>query len=145
MAIHLDALKSKGVRSVGRSLSAIILLTGLSVGQTYAGEVEVVKTRFETRSGSWHVSTTLRHGDTGWSHYADAWRVVNEQGEDLGTRTLFHPHEQEQPFTRSHTVRIPKGTNIVYVEAHDKVHGWSEKRVKVDLRKARGDRFEVVR
>ena len=114
-------------------------------GQTYAGDVEIVKTRFEYRAGSWYVNTTLRHGDTGWSHYADAWRVVTEEGEDLGTRTLFHPHEQEQPFTRSHTVQIPQGTNIVYVEAHDKVHGWNKKRVKVDLRKASGDRFEVKR
>ena len=126
-------------------LAMSLLVMSLFVGQTFAGEVEIVKTRFESRTGSWYVNTTLRHGDTGWSHYADAWRVVTEQGEDLGTRTLFHPHEQEQPFTRSHTVHIPKGINIVYVEAHDKVHGWSKKRVKVDLRKASGDRFEVHR
>ena len=128
-----------------RMLVLGLLMSAMQIGQVYAGEVEVVKTRFEFRAGSWHVRTTLRHGDTGWSHYADAWRVVTEQGEDLGTRTLFHPHEQEQPFTRSHTVQIPKGTNIVYVEAHDKVHGWNKKRIKVDLRKANGDRFEVRR
>ena len=115
-------------------------------GQVSAGDVEIVKTRFEMRSaGSWHVSTTLKHDDTGWSHYADAWRVVNEKGEDLGTRTLYHPHENEQPFTRSHTVQIPREVTIVYVEAHDKVHGWSKQRIKVDLNKARGDRFEVRR
>ena len=128
-----------------RMLVLGLLMSAMQIGQVYAGEVDVVKTRFEFRTGSWHVRTTLRHGDTGWSHYADAWRVVTEQGEDLGTRTLFHPHEQEQPFTRSHTVQIPKGTNIVYVEAHDKVHGWNKKRIKVDLRKASGDRFEVHR
>ena len=133
------------IRSVGQGFLAVMLISIGLVSQTYAGEVEVVKTRFESRTGSWYVNTTLRHGDTGWSHYADAWRVVTEQGEDLGTRTLFHPHEQEQPFTRSHTVYIPKGVNIVYVEAHDKVHGWSKKRVIVDLRKASGDRFEVRR
>ena len=129
------------IRMVGLGL----LMSIMQAGQVYAGEVEVVKTQFEYRTGSWHVRTTLRHGDTGWPHYADAWRVVSEKGEDLGTRTLFHPHEQEQPFTRSHTVHIPKGVNIVYVEAHDKVHGWSKNRVKVDLRKANGDRFEVKR
>jgi hypothetical protein len=130
-------------RMIGAALLAV--LGNVLVCQAYAGEVEVVKTQFEYRTGSWHVRTTLRHGDTGWDHYADAWRVVTEQGEDLGTRTLFHPHEQEQPFTRSHTVDIPRGTNIVYVEAHDKVHGWSKQRVKVDLTKAKGDRFEVRR
>jgi hypothetical protein len=125
----------------------IAMIVGIST-QHYVIAIpvgEVVKTQFEYRNGSWYVNTTLRHSDTGWSHYADAWRVVTEQSEDLGTRTLFHPHEQEQPFTRSHTVRIPKGIYIVYVEAHDKVHGWNKKRVKVDLRKASGDRFEVRR
>jgi hypothetical protein len=33
----------------------------------------------------------------------------------------------------------------VYVEAHDKVHGWSPQRVQVDLEKAEGERFEVSR
>lgn len=128
-------------------LFGIALVVGIAlVGQTFAGEVEVVKTSFESRSGgSWHVRTTLLHGDTGWDHYADAWRVVDEKGEDLGTRTLYHPHENEQPFTRSHTVHIPKGTTTVYVEAHDKVHGWSKQRIKVDLTQPKGDRFEVRR
>lgn len=128
-------------------LAEILLIAGvLFAGQVVAGDVEVIKTRFELRSsGSWHVSTTLKHGDTGWSHYADAWRVVNENGDDLGTRTLYHPHENEQPFTRSHTVNIPKGVTTLYVEAHDKVHGWSKQRIKVDLSREKGDRFEVRR
>lgn len=129
-------------RVVGLFLVVSVFMTG----HVFAGDVEVVKTSFEMRSsGSWHVSTTLKHDDTGWSHYADAWRVVNEAGDDLGTRTLYHPHENEQPFTRSHTVQIPKGVTTVYVEAHDKVHGWSKQRIKVDLTKAKGDRFEVRR
>lgn len=128
-------------------ITGFLLASGVMwMGQVIAGDVEVVKTRFELRSsGSWHVSTTLKHGDTGWSHYADAWRVVNEKGDDLGTRTLFHPHENEQPFTRSHTVNIPEGVTTVYVEAHDKVHGWGKQRIKVDLTSAKGDRFEVRR
>lgn len=125
------------------------LLSGLfflAAGQVLAGEVEIVHTRFELQApGSWHVSTTLKHDDSGWDHYADAWRVVNEKGDDLGTRTLFHPHENEQPFTRSDTVHIPEGVTTVYVEAHDKVHGWAKQRVKVDLTRAKGDRFEVIR
>lgn len=112
-----------------------------------AGDVEVVKTRFELRSSSsWYVSTTLKHGDTGWSHYADAWRVVNEKGEVLGERTLHHPHENEQPFTRSlGNIMIPRAVSIVYVEAHDKVHGWGKQRIRVDLNKSSGDRFEIRR
>jgi hypothetical protein len=115
-------------------------------GAALAGQVEVVKTVFDWRNGSWYVSTTLRHDDTGWEHYADAWRVVNEQGEVLATRTLFHPHEHEQPFTRSlGNVVIPAGASVVYVEAHDKVDGWSKQRIRVDLRQAKGDRYEIHR
>jgi hypothetical protein len=64
----------------------------------------------------------------------------------LGTRTLFHPHVGEQPFTRNLSgLEIPADDKIVYVEAHDKVHGWSPDRVRVDLSKSEGDRFKVMR
>jgi hypothetical protein len=78
---------------------------------------------------------TLKHGDTGWDHYADAWRVVSSDGKELGLRTLYHPHVDEQPFTRSlGNVKIPSQMDTVFVEAHDKVHGWSKQRYKVKLR-----------
>lgn len=83
---------------------------------------------------AWTFSVTLRHGDTGWDDYADGWRVVTERGEELGTRTLFHPHVNEQPFTRSLSgVVIPKGTRRVYVEARTNADGWGEARHAVDL------------
>lgn len=111
-----------------------------------ANEVEVVKTTFEKFGSTWTVDTTLRHNDTGWDHYADKWRVVDQNGKVLGERVLFHPHENEQPFTRSESgIRIPDTTYIVYVEAHDKVHGWSRQRVRVDLRRNGGDRYSVIR
>ena len=123
------------------------LLMGLAFTSTsFAGDVEVVKTRFEWRSGTWQVSTTLKHADSGWDHYADAWRIVSENGDIIATRTLYHPHEDEQPFTRSlGNVQIPADKNIVFVEAHDKVHGWSKQRIRVDLRQTKGDRFEILR
>ncbi|MGW8248370.1 MAG: hypothetical protein ACWGOV_09690 [Acidiferrobacterales bacterium] len=110
-----------------------------------ANEVEIVKTRFEKHGSSWTVDTTLRHNDTGWDHYADKWRVVDPHGKVLGERVLFHPHENEQPFTRSESgITIPDTTHIVYVEAHDKVHGWSKQRIRVDLRRKKGDRYSVI-
>lgn len=125
-------------------LFATALLFSLIPLAALAGEVEIVKTRFEQQSGGWHISTTLRHADKGWSHYADAWRVVDGQGTILATRTLHHPHEHEQPFTRSlGGVLIPAGQHIVFIEAHDSVHGWSQQRLRVDLAQARGERFEV--
>lgn len=127
-------------------IALCLLLGSLFNGAVFAGDVAVVKVVFEQRGDSWYVNTTLRHADTGWSHYADAWRIVDEKGKILGTRTLYHPHEQEQPFTRGlGDVRIPEGVVTVFVEAHDKEHGWAKQRVKVDLRKAKGERFEVRR
>ncbi|MDX1433022.1 MAG: hypothetical protein R3286_11310 [Gammaproteobacteria bacterium] len=112
-----------------------------------AGDVEIVHARFKQSSpGSWAVEVTLRHGDEGWDHYADAWRVVSAAGDVLGTRTLYHPHVNEQPFTRGlATVVVPHDASTVYVEAHDSVHGWSPQRLEVDLEARQGERFEVSR
>ena len=116
------------------------------VSSVYAGDVEVVAAEFVHSGQSWTVHVTLRHGDTGWDHYADAWRIVSESGEDLGTRVLYHPHEQEQPFTRSLTaVTIPKSITIVYIEGHDKVHGWSPNRLRVDLSRDSGEAYKITR
>jgi len=125
---------------------ACLVAACIVVSPLWANEVEIVKTRFEKHGSTWTVDTTLRHDDTGWDHYADKWRVVDQQGKVLGERVLFHPHENEQPFTRSESgIKIPDTTNIVYVEAHDKVHGWSKQRVRVDLHRNKGERFSVIR
>lgn len=112
-----------------------------------AGQVEVLAAEFARESdGAWNVSVTLEHDDTGWEHYADAWRVVAPDGTVLGTRTLYHPHETEQPFTRSlGGVRVPSGVDQVSIEAHDKVHGWAPTRLNVDLSKASDGRVRARR
>ncbi|MEM9970157.1 MAG: hypothetical protein AAF762_03525 [Pseudomonadota bacterium] len=77
---------------------------------------------------------TLRHADTGWDDYADGWRVVDENGAELGMRVLFHPHVNEQPFTRTLSgVQIPDGLTTVYVEARTNVDGWGDARFEVDV------------
>ena len=39
------------------------------------------------------------------------------------TRVLLHPHDHEQPFTRSlPRVAVPEGLRRVAVRAHDSVH-----------------------
>lgn len=127
---------------------AVLVLGSLSAApcSVLANDVEIVHASFRhAGGGSWSVDVTLRHDDTGWDHYADAWRIVAGDGRVLGTRTLYHPHENEQPFTRSLGVEIPAGTDTVYVEAHDKVHGWSPQRLQVDLGAGSGERFEVSR
>ncbi|WP_342068777.1 hypothetical protein [Yoonia algicola] len=79
-------------------------------------------------------SVTLSHPDTGWDHYADAWEVLDTDGNSLGIRELLHPHETEQPFTRALSgVKIPDGATVVYVRARCNVDGWSEDLFEVAL------------
>ena len=126
--------------------SFLILITTFFCCSAFANEVEIVQVEFIKSGDSWRVNTTLKHDDTGWEHYADAWRVVAENGDKLGERISFHPHETEQPFTRSLSrLSVPEKMNIVFVEAHDKKHGWSKQRVRVDLTKSTGDRYQVRR
>ncbi|WP_197722068.1 hypothetical protein [Sulfuriflexus mobilis] len=111
-----------------------------------AGEVEIQNVYLQQHDSTWQAEVTLKHADTGWEHYADAWRVVNATGKLIATRVLYHPHVNEQPFTRSlSNINIPPGTDIIFVEAHDKQHGWSRQRVRVDLSTSSGDRYHIRR
>jgi hypothetical protein len=71
----------------------VLFLFGIVLAQ--AGEVEIVNTDFIRQGEAWYVRTTLRRNDTGWEQYADAWRVVTENGSVLGTRVLYHSHRDE--------------------------------------------------
>ena len=82
--------------------------------------------------GTWTISVTLSHGDTGWDDYADGWRVVAADGTVLGTRELLHPHVDEQPFTRSLSgVEIPEAMRTVYIEARTNTDGWGALRHEI--------------
>ena len=121
------------------------LLILIFINTVYADDVKIFVVEFHNNEGNqWSVDVTLKHGDTGWDHYADNWRIVDDKGNILGNRVLYHPHVDEQPFTRSLSgVKVPEGTTIVYVEAHDKVHGWTPNRLKIDLNKVSRGRVRV--
>ena len=125
-------------------VSPIVAAAEQSEDLDYA-QVTMVSTR-QQENGLWRFDVTLRHNDEGWGHYADAWQIVRpEDGEVLGERVLAHPHEQEQPFTRSLSgVSIPKGLTVVVIRAKCNVHGFGGREVRVDLKRRKGDRFEVV-
>ena len=113
-----------------------ILLILVAFNPAHADDVKILAADFsKTGENKWSVDITLKHDDTGWDHYADNWRVVDSEGNIVGDRVLYHPHVDEQPFTRGlNNVTIPESVTIVYVEAHDKVHGWTSNRLKVDLK-----------
>lgn len=95
-------------------------------------------------NGLWTFSTTVRHNDEGWDHYADAWQVVDSTGNVLAERVLAHPHDNEQPFTRSQSnIEIPPDLTTVVVRAKCNIHGFGGQEVVVDLTAGEGERFEV--
>jgi hypothetical protein len=111
----------------------------------YANEVSIEKAVFRSNGSSWNIDVTLKHKDIGWKHYADAWRVVDASGKELAKRTLFHPHVNEQPFTRSLSkVKIPKDTKVVFIEAHDTVHKWSSMKLEIDLVSNKSSKVTII-
>ena len=109
-------------------------LIALVAAPAFAGDVTIENAAASKSGDGWRFNVTLAHGDTGWDHYADAWRVLAPDGTVLGTRTLYHPHVDEQPFTRSlGGVSIPEGVATVMIEAHDSVHGWAAAKFEVTL------------
>ncbi|MEM8790303.1 MAG: hypothetical protein AAGE80_01700 [Pseudomonadota bacterium] len=112
----------------------LALPLALAVGPVLAGDVEITDAKARKSGDTWRFDVTLLHGDTGWDHYADAWRVVGPDGTVYGTRILAHPHVNEQPFTRSLSgVEIPSGVTSVTIEAKDSVHGWAEETYTLTL------------
>jgi hypothetical protein len=107
----------------------------------------------EAAEGTWTFHVTVQHPDTGWEDYADGWDVLTQDDTVLKpdpdspfTRLLLHPHESEQPFTRSQSgIVIPPGVTLVRVRAHDLVDGFGGREVVVDLTALSGEDFEVER
>lgn len=84
--------------------------------------------------GTWTFRTTLSSPYDTPQRYADAWRVLDADGNELGVRILTHDHANEQPFTRSlSNVEIPGDVTVVTVEGRDQVSGWGGATVEVTL------------
>ncbi len=103
---------------------AVLLVSVATTTQAPAGDADVLAATIAAAGDSrFRIDATVAHSDTGWDHYADRWDVLTEDGTLLGSRTLHHPHETEQPFTRSLTIEIPADILRVVIRAGDSVHG----------------------
>ena len=149
------------------SLLIGLLVTGCSAFQAFQSNLDIPEAENETMAdadvtfvraqesanGTWRFDVTVRHPDIGWEDYADGWDVVLPDGtvlkantDDPFTRLLLHPHENEQPFTRSQSgLDIPPDVTTVTVRAHDIVDGFGGQEVTVDLTQPEGDNYEVAR
>ncbi len=119
--------------SVRFSFSFLFLL--LPITASVAGEADVVGVEVKDRGhGLLEFDVTVSHADEGWEHYADKWEIDAPDGTVLAARTLYHPHTDEQPFTRNLVgVKIPDGIEEVVVRAHDSVHGFGGKTMTVEI------------
>ena len=118
-----------------RLLNAVATLVFLIMasGTASAGEVRIVDVKVRCQVDC-VFNVTLEHADTGWDHYANQWDVVTLDGKLFKSRVLYHPHVDEQPFTRSLSgVSIPKETKQVKIRAKDLKHGYSKQTFLVDL------------
>ena len=117
-------------------LSALLLALPLCLpSPTIAGEADVVEVDVSCDAQRiCRFDVTVHHNDEGWDHYADRWEVLSPDGEILATRVLAHPHENEQPFTRSlGGVRIPANIDQVILRAHDSVHEYGGRTMTIPL------------
>ncbi|MEM9608119.1 MAG: hypothetical protein AAGA99_11910 [Actinomycetota bacterium] len=87
-----------------------------------------------TEDGVFTVAVTLSSPYDTPERYADAWRVLGEDGTIYGVRELAHDHQFEQPFTRSLSgVEIPAGVTEVTIEGRDQVYGWGGTTITVPV------------
>jgi hypothetical protein len=137
-------LLSAAATGAGDSSPPLEALQPESTDLDYAQVLFVEAVRSE--DGRWCIYATVRHNDEGWEHYANAWQVLDGQGEELAWRLLAHPHDDEQPFTRDKCgVTIPPEVTELMVRAKCKVHGFGGQSVTVDLKAEEGEKFKVLR
>jgi len=102
-------------------LLSVLMLSTLLANEALVQDVKVTK-----QKGTYTFAVKILHEDSGWKHYVDAYEILDKEGNVLAKRVLWHPHENEQPFTRSLAHIKIKNIKTVYVRAHDSVDGYSK-------------------
>jgi hypothetical protein len=91
-------------------------------------------TAMESTDGVWGFTVTLSSTYDTPARYADAWRILGDDGVVYGVRELTHDHQAEQPFTRSlNGVEIPSRVIAVTIEGRDQVSGWGGQTFQIAL------------
>ncbi len=116
------------------STALMVLVSIVTIPLVHGNQVQIEKAVAQCENRVCTFKVTLKHPDSGWKHYADHWRILDSFNTEIARRTLYHPHVDEQPFTRSlENVEIPDNISSIWVEAHDKVHGYSSDRFKLTI------------
>ena len=145
-------LATETVQAVVSPTAVLPTATMEKVEMNDGADADVIDVRaILSDNGTWTFHVTVFHPDTGCEDYADGWDVVLPDGtvvkpdaDSPFTRLLLHPHENEQPFTRSQSrIHIPADVTRVNVRVHDLVDGFGGQEVLVDLTAASGPGFRV--
>jgi len=115
----------------------LLVVSLAALATAVAGEANVIDVTVKcTVDSKCDFNVTVRHADEGWDHYADRWEVRTLDGKTLAVRELLHPHDDEQPFTRSlSNVKIPDDIDEVVIRARDSVHRYGGTEITVKLTK----------
>ncbi|GGX40375.1 hypothetical protein [Saccharospirillum salsuginis] len=113
--------------------SSLILSNAIAQSdQTYPDVVDV--TVEQSGAHRYDFSVTLSSPYDSPQRYADAFRVMSEDGTVFGVRQLLHHHANEQPFTRGlYGISIPEDYQRVVVQGRDLEHGWGGGQQVVEL------------
>ncbi|WP_372988711.1 hypothetical protein [Sulfitobacter sp.] len=113
-------------------LSALFVLIAQAAVADYA---TINSVRAIQKDGLWSFTVTISHKDTGWEHFSDAWRIVDQSGKQIAIRELIHPHVDEQPLTRSLSgIDLPDDLTEVGIQVRDTVGGWNPELKRVPLK-----------
>lgn len=95
---------------------------------------DVLDAELEPTGDTWRLSATLSSPYDTPDRYADAFRALSPDGDELGVRVLLHDHANEQPFTRSLTdLELPGDVDTIIVEGRDLEHGWGGDTVTLEV------------
>jgi hypothetical protein len=114
-----------------------LLITSIFLSSiSLANEASVLKAKVTCNNQNiCSFSVTVKHNDTGWKHYVNAYEILTKDRELIAKRVLHHPHVNEQPFTRSiSNVKIPKESKFVIIRAHDLVHKYGGEELTVNIK-----------
>jgi hypothetical protein len=115
------------IYKVFNSMFFLLLINFFVMTELMANQVTVLDVKVISQGEHrYRFSVTLAHNDVDWTHYANRWEILDKNDHILATRTLHHPHVNEQPFTRSLNVTLPIGMNIVQIRGHDSIHQYGK-------------------
>ena len=111
---------------MSRIIAVAVLAGSIAVpsAPARAGDADVAGVRTtRLRLNLYDLGGTVRSKDTGWDRCADRSEAIGPDGSVIAIRTLDHPHDDEQSFTRVISGVHVTGTSEITIRVHFKPGG----------------------